>query len=212
MKIISHRGYWKTADEKNQSVAFSRSFSLGFGTETDVRDACGHLVISHDMPRGDELPFADMLDCADYHATGGAPLTLALNIKADGLASVVAKEIAKRPHLDCFVFDMAVPDMRAYLDAGIPVFTRISEVEPMPAWLNESAGIWLDAFRSPWYSVAQIAGWLKTHRVCIVSNELHRREHLSHWEMLKPLTPHDNLILCTDLPEDAAAFFGNQGD
>ena len=39
MMILSHRGYWK---EKNLPIAFERSFSLGFGTETDYK---GELVI-----------------------------------------------------------------------------------------------------------------------------------------------------------------------
>lgn len=35
MIILSHRGYWKETHEKNLPIAFERSFSLGFGTETD---------------------------------------------------------------------------------------------------------------------------------------------------------------------------------
>ena len=50
MEILSHRGYWKTVTEKNTIIAFKRSFNLGFGTETDIRDLNGNLVISHDMP------------------------------------------------------------------------------------------------------------------------------------------------------------------
>ena len=49
MIILSHRGYWKDVNEKNQQVSFERSFSLGFGTETDIRDYKGELVISHDI-------------------------------------------------------------------------------------------------------------------------------------------------------------------
>ena len=50
MIIISHRGYWIQPAEKNTEEAFSRSFERGMGTETDVRDHRGELVISHDMP------------------------------------------------------------------------------------------------------------------------------------------------------------------
>ena len=50
MKILSHRGFWREVAEKNKLVAFDYSFSLGFGTETDVRDFGGELVISHDIP------------------------------------------------------------------------------------------------------------------------------------------------------------------
>ena len=49
MIILSHRGYWKLESEKNKPIAFDRSFSLGFGTETDIRDYRGKLVISHDL-------------------------------------------------------------------------------------------------------------------------------------------------------------------
>ena len=51
MIILSHRGYWKSEKERNQEVAFHRSFDLGYGTETDIRDIQGKLVISHDMPQ-----------------------------------------------------------------------------------------------------------------------------------------------------------------
>ncbi|SQK72416.1 Uncharacterised protein [Tatumella ptyseos] len=37
MQILSHRGLWTTAEEKNSLQAFCQSFSAGFGTETDVR-------------------------------------------------------------------------------------------------------------------------------------------------------------------------------
>ena len=49
MEIISHRGYWFKNSEKNSDLAFRRSFSLSFGTETDIRDFDGELVISHDV-------------------------------------------------------------------------------------------------------------------------------------------------------------------
>ena len=32
MIILSHRGYWKSEEERNQEVAFHRSFDLGYGT------------------------------------------------------------------------------------------------------------------------------------------------------------------------------------
>ena len=55
MQIISHRGYWEKAAEKNSTVAFQRSFQLGFGAETDVRDFNGELVISHDIASAGNL-------------------------------------------------------------------------------------------------------------------------------------------------------------
>lgn len=113
MEIISHRGYWLELHERNQPVAFHRSFDLGFGTETDVRDCAGRLLISHDMPTGDEMTLDDLLDIM-----GGRNLPLAINIKADGLAKAIAAKFTERGHTNWFVFDMAVPDMRSYLAEG----------------------------------------------------------------------------------------------
>ena len=49
MKILAHRGAWNTSDEKNTVLAIKRAFCHGWGIETDVRDYCGKLVISHDI-------------------------------------------------------------------------------------------------------------------------------------------------------------------
>src|SRR5262249_1390059 len=119
MIVISHRGYWKSAKEKNQPVAFHRSFDLGFGTETDIRDHKGTLVISHDMPSGDEIALDDLLDLL-----GDRDLPLAVNIKADGLARVLQQQMAARPLSRWFTFDMTVPELVVQLRLGLPVYTR----------------------------------------------------------------------------------------
>lgn len=196
MKILSHRGYWKTAEEKNGLVAFERSFKLGFGTETDVRDMASKLVISHDMPVGTPMGLDTFLDLI-----ADPSMPLAMNIKADGLALELARHFAGR-NLDWFVFDMSVPDLRMHLNAGNPVFVRMSEVERDPAWLDEAQGVWLDAFGGEWYDVDLVRALLDTgKRVCIVSPELHRRDHAALWDALAPLAAHDGLMLCTDFPE-----------
>lgn len=209
MIILSHRGYWKTVQEKNTELAFMRSFSLGYGTETDVRDASGTLVISHDMPSGGEMPFQDLLSLIAASKTlGGNPLTLALNVKADGLAGAIKQLLDKNPALDSFVFDMAVPDMSSYLENDIPVFTRMSEVEQRPVWFEEATGIWLDSFYGEWYDSNLITEHLRNgKRVCVVSSELHKRPNNNLWMLLKPFANEDGLMLCTDFPEDASRFF-----
>ena len=53
MQILSHRGLWHSSMERNTKDAFVRSFDAGLGTETDLRDICGKIVVSHDMPHGD---------------------------------------------------------------------------------------------------------------------------------------------------------------
>lgn len=203
MQIMSHRGYWKTADEKNLETAFRRSFDLGYGTETDVRDAVGKLVISHDMPTGNEMTLQECLAMAN-----GKRLPLAINIKADGLARPVAEAFRNSPH-DWFVFDMSIPDMRQQLNAGNPVFARVSEVELNPPWLDEVRGIWLDAFNGDWYGPEIIRSFLRRGlKVAIVSPELHKRDHTGLWDSLKTFRDEQDVLLCSDIPEDASRFFG----
>ncbi|AMO48164.1 hypothetical protein GA0061071_101178 [Kosakonia oryzendophytica] len=208
MKIISHRGYWKESGEKNTEIAFTRSFSLGYGTETDVRDYHGALVISHDIADVNSVPFDDFIKHASQYGTVENKLTLALNVKADGLANKMASVVENYPTLDCFVFDMSIPDMRGYFDSPLAVFTRISEVETQAIWLDKCAGVWLDAFDGEWYSAETILSLLDTKkRVCVVSSELHGRENKGLWEMLLPFSGESNLILCTDVPEKASEYF-----
>jgi glycerophosphoryl diester phosphodiesterase len=197
MQVISHRGYWLEATERNQAVAFERSFSLGFGTETDVRDVAGTLVISHDMPRGDELTLDDLLQIM-----AGRNLPLAMNIKADGLAGAVKAKFDEYNHTNWFAFDMAIPDMRSYLNLALPTFTRMSEVEQTPAWLEKATGVWLDGFDGEWFSNGLIQQLLDAgKKVCVVSPELHGRPHETLWRQLKELKSAEQLIICTDTPE-----------
>lgn len=205
MIVLSHRGYWQEAKEKNREVAFRRSFDLGFGTETDIRDSNGSLVISHDMPNGSEMTLVDFLQILDNRN-----LPLALNIKADGLVCSLREAMQTTGLNNWFLFDMAIPDMRAYLQAGVPVFTRMSEVERVPVWLEQSAGVWLDAFSDFWYDINHIEALLRIgKRVCVVSPELHGRDAESLWNILRPLSDHPGLMLCTDHPEKASIFFGD---
>lgn len=203
MQILSHRGYWKTAEEKNGKKAFKRSFDLGFGTETDIRDHGSHLVISHDIPNGNEQLLDDFLE-----SLPDCTLPLAINIKADGLAEKLKITFSKFNIQNWFVFDMSIPDMRMHLMANNPVFIRMSEVEKNPPWHTQAKGIWLDSFDQIWYDTNDIAKLTATKKtVCIVSEELHGRPYLEQWHLLKPLRKSKELMLCTDLPEQAKAFF-----
>ncbi|MEO8153071.1 MAG: hypothetical protein ABI605_08380 [Rhizobacter sp.] len=209
MRVLSHRGLWEHPAEKNAAVAFQRSFERGFGTETDIRDAGGRLVVSHDVPRGGEPTLQALLH---WHreAPEAARLPLALNIKADGLAPDVAQAMAGHTG-EWFAFDMAVPDMRAWLALGLPVYTRMSEVEREPCWLERCAGVWLDAFEGVWYDTAEVERCLSSRRaVCVVSEDLHRREVQAQWRLLKPFAGHPSLSICTDRPDEARAFFGGR--
>ncbi|MER3382678.1 phosphodiesterase [Pectobacterium aroidearum] len=205
MIILSHRGYWKKPSERNQKIAFERSFELGFGTETDLRDSQGKIVIAHDMPVGGEISFEDVLQLMD-----GRNLPLALNIKADGLAENILELLEKYNHSNYFTFDMSIPDMLVQIRRGLRVFTGLSDILPTPVMQDAAAGIWLDSFNSDWYEAEVIDNLIISGRnVCVVSADLHKREKNRQWEIIKKCKSikDDRLMLCTDYPEDAEEFF-----
>jgi len=207
MKIISHRGYWRESSEKNKMIAFERSFSLGFGTETDLRDICGEVVISHDMPKGDEIRFSDFLKCYSRYSNLDCAY-LALNIKSDGMAEKVSEILRANgdSQIKYFMFDMAIPDMLQYIKIGLPVYMRMSEVERDSSLLKRCNGIWLDSFDAEWYTDEELKQFLKNNHVCIVSSELHGRECRELWERLRGFKKQENLMLCTDFPEEFKKF------
>jgi len=208
MIILSHRGFWRIPAEKNTSEAFVHSFAQGFGTETDLRDLNGTLVVAHDPPDACAITAEVMFE---LHARHDSNLPLALNIKCDGLQPLLAPLLARFAPRDAFVFDMAVPDMLGWLRAGVPVFTRHSDIEPDPVLLAESAGVWLDGFQSDWWDADVIRRYLDAgKRVCVVSPELHGRACRPVWDALAAtdLPQAEGLLLCTDFPADAKELFG----
>lgn len=209
MQILSHRGYWKDfATESNRKIAFERSFDLGFGTETDLRDICGKIIISHDMPRGDEISFIKVLEIMNRRN-----LPLALNIKADGQSDEILKALAEYGHTNYFTFDMSIPDMVVQIEKGLKVFTGLSDILKEPVLLNKACGVWLDSFYSEWFEADDVEKLLnEKKKVCIVSADLHKRDVAEQWSKIKsfPFLKTDELILCTNEPEEAMAFFGDQ--
>ncbi len=202
MQILSHRGQWTSQPEKNSSVAFERSFENRFGTETDIRDCGGKLVISHDAPVGQPMGLEHFLE---NYVKVGLGLPLALNIKADGLQKLLTSILEKfdvQQH--CFVFDMSVPDMLGWLKTSIAVFTRHSDIEPEPVLYDRVQGVWLDSFYSTWWNADTIRRHLdRGKRVCVVSPELHGRDHAQAWDILATCTDcGPELMICTDAPEE----------
>ena len=208
MLVLSHRGYWKAAAEKNTPAAFARSFRLGFGTETDLRDLAGTLVVAHDPPTAGAIP-AEVL--FGIYRGVGADVPLALNVKADGLQKWLPPLLAAYGVADCFVFDMAVPDALGWLKAGVPAFTRQSEVEPSPAFYDRAAGVWLDAFGSEWWTADTVGRHLEAgKRVCVVSPDLHGRDPRAAWDALAAAAFRGDprVMVCTDRPEEAREALG----
>jgi len=207
MEIISHRGYWKKTEEKNTDIAFERSFSLGFGTETDFRDYLGNVVISHDIATAACIPAEKCFNSYNLFKCEG---TLALNIKADGLQKSLKQLLEDSQIKNYFTFDMSIPDTIGYMRESLRFFSRQSEYEPVPAFYEQCNGIWLDAFTGDWYGAGLIFNHLKCKKqVAIVSPDLHKRDPRPFWEYLKKEKIHSasDVMICTDLPEDAKAFF-----
>ena len=210
MLILSHRGYWKSTEEKNTQIAFKRSFKLGFGTELDVRDYCGRLVISHDVPDSASMEFRSFLD---EYCEFDKGLFLAINIKADGLQKMLLNLLNEYQIENYFVFDMSVPDALGYLNFGMKGFTRESEFETEPSLYERADGVWMDEFKISWITPQRIEHHLDNgKKICIVSPELHQMDHLSRWKTYKEVSKNlgkGKLILCTDYPEEARRYFND---
>ena len=208
MIVLSHRGYWKKESEKNQIVAFERSFSLGLGTETDIRDYKGELVISHDIADDSCVSVEKFFE---IYKSFNNELPLAVNIKADGLQQKLKELIEKFEIKNYFVFDMSVPDGLQYLKYGFNVFTRQSEYEKEPSFYDKAEGVWLDEFHTHWIDENTIKFHLSNNKkICIVSPDLHKRDYKIEWQHYKEIEKKlgiNNIMICTDYPEIAKEFF-----
>ncbi len=209
LEILAHRGWWHQPKEKNSRTALARAFAAGYGIETDLRDCAGEIVVSHDMPQPDSMTFAALLDL--YLSYPTRP-TLALNVKADGMAATIAEQLATRGISQYFVFDMSVPDTLGYLAQDMTVFTRHSEYETGSPLDDRAAGIWLDAFERPFVVLDDLDRVLDRGQVAaLVSPELHRKPHEDAWRVwrdaLATRTDDARVMLCTDLPDRAQTYF-----
>jgi hypothetical protein len=212
INILAHRGCWDENNQPNSFEALKSALSAGFGIETDFRDCNGEIVVSHDPPKGNPLAARTFFE---LYADLGAVSRIAINIKADGLQDELATLIAQAeiPMENCFAFDMAVPDALGYISIEIPTYTRLSEYEVDSAFLDLSAGVWVDNFTGRFAQVAVAERLLAGgNRVCIVSSELHKRDHKALWNEISDagIHKHPFFELCTDFPEAAHQFFLNE--
>ncbi len=215
MEILAHRGLWRHPDERNSLAALRAAFAGGFGVETDIRDHAGQVVISHDPPGPGGAPTLEQL--LEVYTASGSRQMLALNVKSDGLHGQVARALTKVNVAPgrYFLFDMAVPEALGYLQRNMPCFTRESEIESVPAFIDRAAGVWLDCFFGDWIDGEAI---LKHHkagrRVALVSPELHGRDRSAAWQCWREVNRivergdrHQALMICTDFPVEAKAYF-----
>lgn len=141
-------------------------------------------------------------------------LPLALNIKADGLQNLLKKLIEKYEITNYFIFDMSVPDALLYIDLNFNVFTRQSEYEKEPSFYDKARGVWMDEFYSHWIDKNIIKKHIDNGKlVCIVSPELHKRDYKKEWQEYKQIEKElhiqDQLMICTDYPDEARRFFND---
>jgi len=179
----------------------------GFGIETDLRDAAGEVVISHDPAVQGAPRFISLLETwLNLGVLGKAPL--ALNVKSDGLVPLLdGAKLALRASAH-FFFDMSFPQLRTYAQAGHAVALRVSEYEPLPRDLALTLKIepryWLDSFESDWWLGSQeIEEACRHAQVVLVSPEIHGRDPEAVWLWFADVLEKGYAIsICTDRPFD----------
>lgn len=209
--IIAHRGLWHEPTQKNAPSALIDAMKHGFGIETDFRDMAGTLYVSHDPVISDAQQTA-----AEFFQTYSAQSStgrLALNIKADGLQQMLINALAAAniDHKFVYAFDMAVPDALGYLNADFPCFTRVSEYESDPSFIDRAKGVWVDNFTGDYPQIKRAQQYMNAgKRVAIVSPELHGRDHNALWDEIHQAKLHQNPLfeICTDYPVAALKLFG----
>lgn len=201
--VLAHRGAWSEPREKNSEAALTQALLNGYGIETDLRDLNGTLVISHDPPKTEQGPLLTFEWLCKFYSQHNCTGVLALNIKADGLASD-AKEILDAHSITrYFAFDMSVPDTLAYWSLNMPYYVRSSEFETSPGLLEGAAGVWVDNFSGTYDQIAVARDFLKQDKtVAFVSPELHKRDHKNFWTALSSEDwGAESVQICTDFPE-----------
>lgn len=212
MLLLAHRGLWTDPTTRNSERSLHAALEAGYGIETDFRDLGGTLVVSHDPPTT-PTPLTAVELFSAWAKQAHPRQLIAANIKSDGLLPLLARaasEAGLDPH-QLFVFDMSVPDMRSYVSSEFPVYTRASDLEPSPALLTETQGVWVDAFTDGYPQVEVAHDFLLNgYAVALVSPELHGRPHDTVWRELSRRGVHRmaSFSLCTDYPIQAAEFFG----
>ena len=205
MKIIAHRGFWKTESEKNTMKAIQRAIDSGYGFETDFRDYGGKILISHNPPKGTEITAHDVFSA---YKKSGSHEPLALNIKADGLQDMMAELLRKYNIDNYFFFDMSVCDTVIYVEKKLKIASRQSEFEKEMPFYRDSTTVWIDYFNSDGPTIQKVRDTLRDGKIaCVVSPELHKRSYGQMWSQLLPFKDEERLYLCTDNPDDAKKYF-----
>ncbi len=195
-RIFAHRGLWGPERPGNSADALEKALSLGFSVETDIRDHLGKVVIAHDPVAVDSttIPIDYLIELSENSNS-----YLALNVKADGLLSLLPNANPKQ-----FFFDMSSPEALRYAKTEHRIALRMSEFERevIPSGVR-AQWLWLDAFVDDWFLTLHLSDLADFHGVVLVSPELHRRPKEKAWEfVVSRWREFPNLCICTDFPQE----------
>ena len=211
MKIIAHRGLWKSEDKKNSLDSLVMAIKSNFGIETDLRNHNDKIYVCHDIIDVDKnITFPQLIDSIKDINNFSNNLIF-LNIKSDGIISMVVDYLRKEKIDNYVLFDMSLPELwksRNYYDN---VFAGISDIFNIDYKIKNFRGFWVDSFiDEQWITNEQIKKWLEDdYQLCIVSPELHRRDYLNFWKKIKSFDCINDkrIMICTDKPNEALEFF-----
>lgn len=214
MTILAHRGIWRNKNQQNSVSGLMDAIAGGFGVELDIRDYCGNLVLSHDIADRSSPLFEDFLEC---YSNMNSNMPLAINVKSDGLAPLVAKAVSSFGVDNYFCFDMSVPEQFAYIRQHLKIAQRISNYDFMPSKLDACTPVWVDTFGEDQLPTDILSILVDGDALmAIVSTELHGHDHnglwqsLRDWIMYKGLIGDTRVMLCTDFPFEAEEYFNGR--
>jgi hypothetical protein len=166
-----------------------------FGSEIDVRDYCGELILSHDIPTDTHITFEEYLE--------GYPreLLLAINVKSMGIEEKILKKIQQVNRHNYFVFDFAIPQLLQALSIGLVCAFRVSEYEQNI--FDGCKWVWVDSFHNVWYDSTYLQN-LKNMglQIAIVSPDLHQRSSRADVDRINEMIDVGLVdAICTNDPE-----------
>ncbi len=206
MRLLAHRGAWRTPAEQNTPGAFERALAAGDGIETDVRDAAGELVIAHESTCAGAMRWTICCNCT---AARTRMSRSALNIKADGLSIKLAQQLRSRSTSAYFCFDMSVPEMLRYRRDGCAP-SRVKVNMSVRRSLQQRGRRRIDQFETDWTTVGpdsraptRPAKKSRSSRLNCTGGRIG-----AFWQRLRGrrLSRQDALMLCTDFPGAAREF------
>ena len=145
MKIICHRGLWKTQKQQNQLDACLKAAKEFDGLEIDLKNRNGQIVLSHDPITSKESPI-ELVDLLKELKKIKVEPMIAFNIKEDGLGPNLKTIIDRFKCRDYFCFDLSRPEELKYQSIGLKVFQRFGDNDPWQKNHSFSEGLVIDVY------------------------------------------------------------------